>query len=238
MQREVIFLLLFFSALAAAIPEPQPANATQDTNESYGGYSTNYNYTPVGGAETNYDLVASMQSLAWAGFYGNLSAFVVLKDLSGSTFHSWAPATITGVVYAATSSSPDWSSVDNDVSSSAVDSAWNFGGWSDNATQSFTPDSNTAFVVGTGIGSVIINSNTRDKLNTNVQGVPVAGIFEEVLLSDSASPSKSNLIFACLVDGLQESFTTGKTAHFQLILPNNQVNATQTDAYYFYTQIN
>jgi len=238
MKREAIFLILFFSTLAIAIPEPQPANATKDTNESYGGYSTNYNYTPAGGAETNYDLVSSMQSQAWAGFYGNLSAFVVLKDLSGDTFHSWSPATVTGTVYATTSSNPDWASVNNDISASTVDELWDFGDWSDNASSSFTANANTEFSIGTGLGSVTIAANTRDKLNTNTAGAPSSGIFEEVLLSDSAAPSKQNIIFTCIMDGLQTAFDSQSTAHFQLLVPNNQVNATQTDSYYFYTQIN
>ena len=228
--RSFLFALLLASLVLC---EPAPLEV-EGSGTYFPGYNSSYSISPSGGFEGRFDLSAVSQSQAWAGFYGNISSLIVLKDLSGDGFFEWSEPVLSGQVFASTSSSPDWSSLGADVSAVSVDSLWGFGSWADNASSSFVSDSNTEFEVGSNAGPVTIAAGTRNSLNTSSTG---AGVFEEVLLADSFPvSSKENLVFACLVNGLQESFKGG-SAHFQMILPNNQVNASSLDTYYFYAQI-
>ncbi|NYZ78173.1 hypothetical protein H0N96_02105, partial [Candidatus Micrarchaeota archaeon] len=227
-------------ALASnALTPPGDVIITPGVNETYSPTPFYYNYSFSAGGYTQLTPGQTQQSEVWQGFYGNISAIVGLANAAGQSFYNWSVLNVSGMIYATTSDNPSWGRTSNDVSASTVDALWGFGAWSDNATQTFTPDGNTAFTVGAGSGSVDIAANTRDFMNTFSGGLVIPGAFEEVLLTDSnAQTLKISIIFASFVGNLKTSFNSSVQTHYQIIVPNNQRNATALDTYYLYFQLN
>jgi hypothetical protein len=221
-----------------ALTPPGGVIIVPGANETYTPPIFYYNASFTAGGYTQLTPNQTQQSEIWQGFYGNVSAVVSLANSAGKSFYNWSVLNVSGMLYATTNSSPSWENTNNDVSASKVDELWGFGAWSDNATQTFTPDSNTAFTIGRGAGSVSIAANTRDSMNTFSGGIVVPGAFEEVLLAnDAAQAQKNSLIFASFINNLKTSFNSSVQAHYQIIVPNNQRNATALDTYYFYFEL-
>ena len=104
----VVLIAFSYSAYAA----PAGASTNQFSEETY--TSAAGTSTTEGGNVTGLNISGDQQTVKWAGFFGNISGGIVLKDSSGDSFYEWTVSDVTNcTVYAANESVTTWSNLAN-----------------------------------------------------------------------------------------------------------------------------
>ncbi len=186
----------------------------------------------------------------WAGFFGNVTATIVLDDASNNTMFDWAQASPKGEVFASNGSSVTWAHL-KCVNLSGFQVQEN-STWSQyNATRlerffqintterdgfdetfNDTYGNSTGFRVGSlSFGPTLKCPMTYTYVDQGDQNVS----FGEVLMSDNVS-----IIFAALLEDTTNGFRQGDDPHdFQMLVAENGISGfeTSTTPYYFFVEL-
>jgi hypothetical protein len=112
----LIVALAFLAAFAASVfaqtiplaPETLTVVQTETSNTAlYPAISVD----AEAGNLTELYIYGETQTIAWQGFYGNVSGTIVLEDAQGNTFYDWSAAEPQGEVYASVNQSITWTTI-------------------------------------------------------------------------------------------------------------------------------
>lgn len=215
-----IMLAIF---LQAALAAPSGMTLTSGIPQTKDFFVTT-TITATGGATVNLNGSTETQTLVWQGFYGNVLGNVTLRDTSGDQLYSWNFTQKSGTVFATQATGVNFANITayNDCN---VDQNIT-GTGSDRVNLTFTPSSNTAFL----IGDVTIAANTACRTNTYVNNATQTTRFEEIILTaNGVTP-----IYATRIESAQTGFD-GQPHDFQLIIPDKEDSNTTT--YYVYAEM-
>jgi len=212
----VIILSLILAMAAIAYAEPNGAQVTAGTPETMN-MTDPGNVTAQGGNTTEVDLSTKQKTLAWQGFFGDVSGNLTLEDNSGDQMYNWVISNIAGEVYASRNSSIDWTTVAG-ITTCTVDEDLT-GTGTDRTNNTFT---NNASLSGWDVGGVAIAAACQ------TYTLPLSN-FEEIILSATGVTS----IYATKINAGSTGFDGG-TYDYQMIVADNKTTATST--YYFYVE--
>lgn len=176
-----------------------------------------------GGNFTNLNLSGETQTLAWQGYYGEISGNLTLSDGFNHTMYGWNALNLSGAkIFMSRASTIDWSSIapQNDC---AVDETLT-GMWSDRVNATFVKDANAEMSV----GDVLISANSTCAAWTYVNSSAQSSLFQELILTDGTST-----VYATFVEQNSTGFD-GSKHDFQMIVPDAYDRSTST--YYFYAE--
>lgn len=185
----------------------------------------------VSGIPTNISLQINSTTLHWQGFYGNVTGSIALA-YGNSTLRSWNISSVFGQVYACTSQNIDFSALNSTaVNLSDIDSAFTFlSGADDSAAITGVADSNSQI----NISYFTLYQSTRPVIfSRDKAGSP---LWQQIILSQGASPQKGDLVFAGIIRDDQQSFN-GQSADFQIVVPTSGILNSTGESYYFYGEI-
>lgn len=239
----ILFVVSFGFFVDAA---PQGSQITSNVTVTSSSSSPD-NRTDDGGTITTLVLDTLQQDQSWKGYVGNVTGRLTLDDADGFTIYDWdfVNITITGEVYAARVSSPDFDTVEcaNTTTIADEETFHNMSGSdADSITNTFNYTLHDAFSVGTISGgspnSILVDTcpSTATYMNDSVQVMNDSStvVFQEILLQDGSS----NVLFVSILEDDYQAYRADGTTHdFQMILPESDVKPTAT-TYYFFLEIN
>jgi hypothetical protein len=264
-KREAIrkFLVFFiamqlFASLFSFILAAQPLGM-QDIAPSS---STRYEQAPdavdtQAGNVTEIDIAGVSNTQTWAGFFGNITAEIILADSSGYLMYDWNDTNPTGQIYAA-DDSVNWNLVQCFNYTATGDGSGDFveevGGdyslYGKNLDQ-LEAEFGISIADLDGINETFSEANQHDAFTANGYsfaatecpttyvydntGAGVQGNFEEVLLWD---PILNNTIFTTLLEENKGGYDNMYHDFEMLVLEDGHgVSATSTTSYNFYLEI-
>jgi len=191
--------------------------------------------TTAGGTFTTLVLNTTAQTYRWKAYVGNVSGKLTLADATNKSIFDWSVTSVTGEVYATRSNAAiNWASVGcaDGALINTEDVYMNMTLISpDTINNTFNNTIHKTFFVGT---NKIQNSTCR-AIATYVNGAPQIpsenAVFQEILLKDASS----NLIYATLLNSSTIGYN-GQRYDFQMILAENEYQATPTN-YYLYVEL-
>jgi hypothetical protein len=169
------------------------------------------------------DITSNATTSIWQGYYGNLTGSIVLANAGGKIMYSWTLSTVTGQIYAAknpTMTASNWTNL-TVRNGSQIDSDFDLGTSSDNATNTFT--SNVPITVA---GVSLSGDDTAAKTYDNVQ----APVWNTVAMANTTAAA-DNYVFAGVINKNSTAFDSS-TKDFQMIVP-----AKTSTPYYFYLEL-
>ena len=215
----VVLIVLMGSAAAIAPATTTWISETRGTEAAAGSDITE------GGNITVLNLSVSEITDRWAGYLGNLSGNITLRNAAGTAMYLWTwDATQGGEVCSGTAASYTWSALAV-TTAAEIDNAWSFGGASDNATNTFTDGGCTGNITIAGIGPMA----------TTMADTGGAGGFETCAVEDAGAPAMDDLLFCSKVNGAGDTAYDGTTVQWELMVP---VTYGSSDTYYFYAELN
>jgi len=219
MYRKLLLMLLFAVGLLFAIQPAENWTTGQIGKYTQAGQA---NVTTEGGNVTQLNLSSNISTEKWAGFWGNVSGRIVLSPGTGM-FYTWTWDSSRGgeVCAIAAPSGFDWSGLQS-VTAAVINSIWNFGSATDNATNTLTSTCNVD------IAGIPV-SNTAG----NVTG---GNYFKTCAVADQASPSTKADIAFCVNITQGGNLFNGQTGDYQLLVATNETAGT-TETYYFWLEL-
>lgn len=180
------------------------------------------------GNVTQVDISGQSITTHWAGFFGNISGNITLKDSSGKTFYDWAGmGTPAGEVFASTDGSVEWAGIDCATSDelSTIDTLLGIGADDeDGINQTYTSNTFPGFTVA---GVSISGCNST---NAYSNGVLEETTYYQILLTDTSGDA----VYTTLINDSATSFM-GSGADFQLLV--GETDTVGTTAMYFYIEL-
>jgi hypothetical protein len=214
-----IILVISLSSIAFAT-EPDGATVTVGTPETKQPTDPG-NVTADGGNITQVNLTAEVSTLAWQGFYGQVTGLITLEDNTGDVLYSWNVTNASGEVLASRNSTIDFTTVSG-VTNCSTD---------EDLTGTGTDRVNNTFTNGTvsfEIASVSITAacNTFTYVNNATQ----TNRYQEIILNATGVTS----IYVTKINDTTTSFD-GTLQDYQMIVPD--FSNTTTSTYYFFVEI-
>ena len=210
----VLVILTLATTASAAVNN---ATISAGSESSYSSGNAAGNTAVTAGGTTQANVSATLSTTRWAGFYGSITATIVLADASSNWFRNWTVSDVSGsLVYASNESNVDFSSLaaatQSDMPNWLITS-----GASDNWQSTFTNNETQTF------NSQDINANytyTYNNAGTNT--------FKTYSLK-----SGTTLVWAALAQNDVTGYDGG-TVDYQLLVPVNDQTST---TYYFYLEL-
>ena len=180
------------------------------------------------GNVTQVDISGQAITAHWAGFFGNISGNITLKDSSGNSFYDWAGlGTPGGEVFASTDNAVSWSGIGcaSGAELSAIDIALGIDSSdADGINETYTLNSFPGFEVA---GVAISGCNST---NAYSGGGLEATAYYQILLTDT----EGDAVYTTIINDSATSFT-GSGADFELLVGEN--DGAGTTAIYFYIEL-
>jgi len=200
----------------------QPASSWNLISSSKYNQTVQANHTTEGGNVTNLDLGGNVSTERWAGYWGNVTGEIILSPAT-SIFYRWPwDSSLGGEVCAvAAASGFDWSGVQA-VTAAAVNTVWNFGAATDNASNTFTSAACSLDVAGASVTTV-----------GNLTGV---GGFETCAVADVGAPAGKDDLAFCTNVSYGGSLFNGQDGDYELLVPTNETAGT-FETYYFWIEL-
>jgi len=187
--------------------------------------TTPANVTAQGGNITEVNISVTVQTIAWQGFYGEVTGALTLDDSAGNTLINFSfVAANGGEVYASRDNAVAFASIAAQ-NTCTIDELLT-GTGSDRVNSTFTNNTNPSFLV----GDVNITANTACATNT-FNSTGQATFFDEIILTDDGGTTS---IYATIMENNRVGFD-GNTHDYQLIVPDNRTTA--NTVYFFYAEL-
>ena len=210
----LVVLLCVYTASASV----QNASVSAGSESSYTANNTAGSKVVTAGGVSQVNVSTIPSTTRWAGFYGSISATVVLADASNNWFRNWTASNVAGAfVYASTSDNVDFTNLSAANQTSDFPSWLTTAGVADNWQSTFTNNETQTF------NSQDINANytyTYNNAGTNT--------FKTYSLK-----SGTTLVWAALAQNDVTGYDGG-TVDYQLLVPVNDQTST---TYYFYLEL-
>ncbi len=205
------------------------------------------------GNVTELIFTSQRSTMAWQGYYGNITGTIVLADANNNSMYSWAIAQAQGQIFAANTSGIDWPSVrcvnysaSNDVTVSGqtlnLTTLEDSFGINLSDKDGFNETFNNTYTCGGAdpcfrIATRMIRSGECPMVTTYVDGISQPTSFREVLMNDNNTGA---VLFVALLEPHIDGFKTGVDQHdFQMVVAENGHAGFEesTTTYYFYVQL-
>ena len=210
----ILAVLMLVSTASAAVNN---ATVTAGSESSYDTSGATGNKAVTAGGTTEANVSATLSTSRWAGFYGSITASIVLADASSNWFRNWTVSDVSGAfVYGSNVTNPDFATLaaaDNTDMPSWLTTS----GASDNFANTFNAQESQTF------NSQAITANytyTYNNAGTNT--------FKTYSLK-----SGTDLIWAALAQNDVTGYNS-KTVDYQLLVP---VDGTTSTTYYFFLEL-
>ncbi len=255
-----VLFSLTMVVMAANVPygatptEQAEDTATPDTAQSHGA---------IAGNVTEISIVGFSTTLAWQGYYGNVSGSVQLADSDDNIMYNWSLASPEGEVFSSTNSTLIWTNIqcfnltaDGDQTGNleASKGGTNTSGMNHTQLEAlFNIDSDDVDGINETFGfngSLPGNTGNHDLFYVNnlkfSEGECVSmnvfranssqdDYFEEVLLYE---PNTDSAVFVSLLEEIDTTGFDGKFHDFQMLVPEDGHGTdTSTTNYYFWVEI-
>ncbi len=222
MKKYMTALIAILVLLAMPIAYAAPDGATLTVGATERGTSN-----PAGTAATQAGNVTEINvsgtaiTTRWAGFYGNISAGLVLSDAANNKFYEWTVTDVTGsVVYAANASVSDWSTA-NIVAATVADMpAFLTGTTPDNYTNTYNLQET-------------FTSATYSIASTNYVATYSSGVAGNLKSYSLKATAENALIWAGKALDNEVAFNGGQV-DYQILVP---VDGTTSTTYNFYLEL-
>ncbi|MFH0875173.1 MAG: hypothetical protein V1859_04485 [archaeon] len=227
-ERKIMFFTMLVCTVIMgtvfAVADPTGASVTEGTSSTRAG-QTAQQVTAEAGNVTGLNINQTKVTDIWQGYYGNISGEITLDNAANQTFYDWNYATTTGEVYAVNTSISSWSGPT--CANQALINTWETGlgitsTWADSINETFKGTSHPSFSVG--------STAFTTCRSTQAYGSGATTEYWNVLVNVG-----NNLVFASVVNSTSTGFN-GNGADFELLVPTDQ--ATNTEVYYFYAELN
>ena len=214
----LITLLAILMLVGTASAAVNNATVTAGSESSYTNTGAAGNSAVTAGGTTEANVSSTLSTSRWAGFYGSISANIVLADATSNWFRNWTVSDVSGsYVYASNVTNPNFASLA--ATTSADMSSWlTTAGASDNFANTFNAQESQTFN-----GQSVTANYTMTYNNAGTD------TFKTYSLKDGSS----NLIWAALAQSAVTGYN-GKTVDYQLLVP---VNGANSMTYYFYLEL-
>ena len=172
------------------------------------------------------NLTATEQTYRWAGFLGNLTGTIVLRDAAGKDFYTWTITDPSGsVIYATENSGFDPANLQATTTSEAEGIYTYAASGTDKISNTYT---------GTG---TLTRPNGASVANTPTATV---GAWTNYLMKTAATPgSTADFAWAVVVNNDQTTYTGSGTVDYELLIPEDETStgAGAATTYYFYVEL-
>ncbi len=233
-------LLLALFLCGAYLTFADPSGASIVSNSTAGQpSSTPDSRNDSGGTITTMILSSLQQDNRWKAYVGNVSGYLSLDDATGNTIYDWnVGGTASGELYVTRHASVAFGNItcitDGNISSESAYMNMTLS-QQDGVNKTFNYTSHQAITIGT-IPPVSLGANSCRSTATYVNDSRQAAmdgtqLFQEVLTQDSSS----RVVYITILNNDQTGFNN-RTYDFQIIVPENPVNLSQT-VYYFFTEL-
>lgn len=197
------------------------------------------NVSAQAGNVTELNISSISITKAWQGYYGTISAEIVLADSSNNQFYNWSIATPAGEVYASPNSSVAWANVScfnytapgGSAINVTVEQDWYNISTSaaDGINETFNLTDHAEFTV----GANTISANTCPSTYVFTDSGYQQTSFSNVLLTDNSS-----LLFTTLLENDVTGFDSG-SYDFELLVAEDGhgSEASATTEYFFWVEI-
>ena len=228
----VAFSVLFM--LGFVLASPNGAGTVAQVSSSNGpSAGTPANHSAIAGNVTELTISGNSITQSWQGYFGNISGAIQLSDASGNPMYNWSLASPQGEVFASTSNSVSWESIECfnwTANGTALETSYNINDSVDGVNETFSVANNhVEFTVGT----ITLDANTCMSADIfDSTGASVNGNFEEVLLSDT-----TNTVFASLLEEDLSGFNNISHDFQMLVLEDGHSGDTNTETYFFYIEL-
>lgn len=226
-------LLLAFAVLAA-IGAMSTVSAMYSVNLTNVTWVSEVRYTiPSGSADditiagniTGLNIDASAVTDKWAGYYGNVSGSLTLRD-AANVFFRWIGDFTEGVVCASQAASGISFTTLSNATGADIDTIWGFA--------SDAPDSAVKTFVNTSTARInITGSEVNASVSAHTGPDQAADPFETLMVDDGANAAKTDFLFCVEVKPGSTNYKGG-TSDYELIVP---VDGAAKETYYFYAEV-
>ena len=216
----VTTVLAILSVLLLTTPSLAVENATisAGSESSYNASVSAGNTSVTAGGTKQVNINSVPSTSRWAGFYGSISATIVLADASSNWFKNWTVSDVSGsIVYASDEAIIDWDNLSPANQTSDFPS-WLTSDSADNWQNTFNNNETHTF---NGQSLNVNYTYTYDNAGTNT--------FKTYCLKDT----NSKLLWAALAQNDATGYNGG-TVDYQLLVP---VNGASSTTYYFYFEL-
>ncbi len=207
--------------LATAFAVPQGAEV------QYAGINETYTTNPetetiAAGYVKSVNLTAYPATALWAGFFGNVSGYIVLADSAKNEMFHWVPTSYTGsIVWADEDNTVDW------LNLTAGDCSLLGSPWTDTRTDSCANTyTNTGDLVSPTLGTI---SSVPYVLLYDNTG---AGTYKSYLVKDDTN---GDALYAAEVIDNGNGFN-GYPTDYELLVPENGIGNADTTMFYFWLE--
>ena len=222
MKKYITALMAILVLLAMPVALAAPDGATVTVGPSERGSSNAAGTASIeAGNVTEVNVSGTAITTRWAGFFGNISAGLVLSDAANNKFYEWTVSDVTGsVVYATNATVSDWSTTNIVAATTADMPAF--------LTQA-TPDNytNTYNLQGT------FTSATYSIANTNYAATYSNGVAGNLNSYSLKATTENALIWAGKALDNEVAFNGGQV-DYQILVP---VDGTTLTTYNFYLEL-
>lgn len=233
-------LLLALFLCGAYLTFADPSGASIVSNETASQPTrTPESRNDSGGTITTIILSSIQQNNRWKAYVGNVSGYLSLDDAAGNTIYDWnVGGTASGELYVTRYASVSFANITciTDGNISAESAYMNMTlAQQDGVNMTFNYTSHQAITIGT-VPPVSLGANSCRSTATYVNDTRQAAmdgsqLFQEVLAQDQAS----RVVYITILNNDQTGFNN-RSYDFQIIVPENPVNLSQT-VYYFFTEL-
>ncbi len=215
-----LIAILVLLAMPLAYAAPDGATVTVGATER-GTSNAAGTATTEAGNVTEVNVSGTAITTRWAGFYGNISAGLVLSDAANNKFYEWTVSDVSGsVVYAANTTVSDWSTT-NIVAATVADMpAFLTGTTADNYTNTYNAQET-------------FTSATYSIANTNYATTYSSGAAGNLKSYSLKATTENALIWAGKALDDETAFDGGQV-DYQILVP---VDGTTTTTYNFYLEL-
>ncbi len=222
MKKYMTALIALLVLLAMPIAYAAPDGATVTVGATERGSSNTAGTTAVqAGNVTEVNVSGTAITTRWSGFYGNISAGLVLSDAANNKFYEWTVTDVTGsVVYASNATVSDWSTT-NIVAATVADMpAFLTGTTADNYTNTYNLQET-------------FTSATYSIASTNYVATYSNGVAGNLKSYSLKATTENALIWAGKALDNEVAFNGGQV-DYQILVP---VDGTTSTTYNFYLEL-
>lgn len=225
--------LLVFSSIGFVFATPNGADPVTAGASTRANPTTAQSHTAYAGNVTELEVIGLTVTQSWQGYFGNVSGAIQLADGSGDQMYNWSLSSPSGEVFASTSNSVAWTSIDCfnwATYGSALETSFNINDSADGVNETFTAaNGHDAFYVGS---KEFTEGQCMSTQIYDSTGTGVDNNFEEVLLHDGTTT-----VFASLLEKDMSGFDGASHDFEMLVLEDGHSGDTSTTPYYFYIEL-
>ena len=234
-----IIMLIAIAVSIRVRADPVPISDLGTPVDSRGDYSglTALSDEAYAGNITSLEPNVTSITKTWQGYYGNITAKIVLDNANNKSMYDWDVANPTGTVFAVNDTITSWTDIGcfnftdaDDMNLTEYESkVLNCTGDDDGLNETFTSETHETVYVGT-----TSFTNECNATKTYVNDGQGAASFDEVLLYDKG---EDRVIYATVIHADETNFENGQSDFQMIVGEDGHGGDTAKTTYYFYIEL-